>query len=209
MGMYTADVAYNLVFYQRDAAFESFSAAKLVANELGFGDIYVDNLIARYEEEDFSIDSMLIQFEKGLARLNLGNTNTDRIRIILGFVAGNYIQKQYQIHSIIQSYKNKDITDDLRLLLAKEFVIVALHQQEALDVLLLEIEKNQYADDPGYFLEEFHKLRAIYENLIPLKDNIDDLTPQDIFQSLYFDELYLQIKTMRTSLASHIDKEFF
>ncbi len=47
MGVYTADVVYQLAFSNREEAFESYTSAQLIANELGFGDIYVDNLLSR------------------------------------------------------------------------------------------------------------------------------------------------------------------
>ncbi len=202
MGMYSADIAYSIVFYQRDIAFESFSAAKIIANELGVGDVYVDNLFARYEDEKFSIDSMLAEFDKGLSGFNSEDTDIDRLRIIIGFIVGNYIEKQYHIQSTIQSYKNKDIDDDLKLLLAKEFIIVALNQEEALDAIISSIEKNQYSDDTGYLYEKFKNLSASYSLVLPLKDKLDDLSAADVFQNPQFDDLYMQIKTMRDEIAA-------
>lgn len=207
MGMYSADIGYHLVFYNRDNSFESFSAAKLIANELGFGDVYVDNLFARYEDENFSIDSMLVDFDKGLERLNTDETDTDRLRTIIGFIIGNYIEKQYQIHATIQSYKTRDIPDDDKLLLAKEFIIVALNQEEALDELLLSIEKNQYADDPGYLYKKFSTLKSSYTHVIPLKEKLDELSPEDVFQNPQFDEIFLQIKEMRDEFALHVETQ--
>jgi hypothetical protein len=207
LGIYSADIAYNLVFYQRNAAFESFSAAKIIANELGFGDVYVDNLFARYEEEDFSVDSMLIEFDKGLSRFNPEDTDVDRLRIIIGFIIGNYIEKQYQYHATIQSYKEKDISDDLKLLLAKEFILVALNQEASLDAILLSIEKNQYADDPGYFYQKFSDLKNTYNKVLPLKEKLENLSPKDVFQNPQFDELYFQIKAMRDEFALSVEKE--
>jgi len=207
MGMYSADIAYNLVFYQRDLAFESFSAAKIIANELGFGDVYVENVFARYEDENFSIDSMLIEFDKGLSRFNPEDTDIDRLRIIIGFFVGNYIEKQFQYHSTIQSYKEKDISDELKLLLAKEFIYVALNQEETLDAILLSIKKNQYDDDPGYFYEKFNTLKTSYNKVLPLKEKLEDLSPEDVFQNPQFDELYFQIKALREEIASSVEKE--
>ena len=207
MGMYSADIAYNLVFDQRDIAFESFSAAKILANELGVGDVYVENLFARYEEEDFSVDSMLIEFDNGLSRFNPEDSDIDRLRIIIGFIIGNYIEKQYQYHSTIQSYKEKDISDELKLLLAKEFIYVALNQEEALDAILLSIKKNQYEDDPGYLYEKISTLKSSYNKVLPLKEKLENLSPEEVFQNPQFDELFIQIKAMREEIASAVEKE--
>lgn len=207
MGMYTADIGYNLVFYQRDNSFESFSAAKIIANELGFGDVYVENIFSRYEDNDFTLDSMLIEFDKGLSRFNTEESDTDRLRIIIGFIIGNYLEKQYHIHSTIQSYKEKDISDDLKLLLAQEFIYVALNQKAALDAVLLSIEKNQYADDPGYLYKKFTDLNTAYKELLPLQEKIENLAPEDVFQNPQFDELYFQIKDMREDFALTVENE--
>ena len=59
MGIYSADIAYHLVFYQRDKAFESFSAAKVIANELGLGDVFVDNF---FNSIDFGLHSGVLNF---------------------------------------------------------------------------------------------------------------------------------------------------
>lgn len=205
MGMYTADVSYHLAFLNRDAAFESYTAAQLIANELGFGGEYHDNLLSRHESDTFSIDAMLDVLDNSLSEMNTNYSESDRTRILVGFIAANYIEKQYQIHATIQSYKDKDIDDKLKLQLSKEFVLTALSQQEALNSLIEIIHKNKYAEDKGILLAELLLVRNTFSNLAPLKEKVDVLSPADVFENEDFDAMFNQIAFIRSSLAQTIE----
>ena len=207
MGVYTADVVYHLAFSNREAAFESYTSAQLIANELGFGDIYVSNLLSRHESNDFSIDSMIVGLDAALVKVNEEYTDTDRIRILLVFMAANYIERGYYIHETIQSYKNKDIEPEEKVLLAKEFIVVTLSQEQAINTLIDLVEKNSYADDEGHLLQELKVLRDIFSKIAPLNEKIDDLSAADIFENPDFDAMDMQLKKIRNFLTSVIEDE--
>lgn len=205
MGIYTADVVYHLAFSNSKEAFESYTAAQLIANELGFGDVYVTNLLKRHETEEFSIDSMIVELDKALVRINEEYTDTDRIRILLVFMGANYIEKQYYIHATVNSYKSKQIEPEEKLLLAKEFIFLTLSQEQSINTLIELIEKNSYKEDTGYILNELKVLREIYAKISPLKENMDNLTASDIFENPDFDEMFAQLKKIRDYLTTGIN----
>lgn len=207
MGVYTADVAYHLAFSNREAAFESYTSAQLIANELGFGDIYVSNLLSRHESNDFSIDSMIVGLDAALVKVNEEYTDTDRVRILLVFLAANYIERGYYIHETIQSYKNRAIDPEEKVLLAKEFITLALSQEKAINTLIDLIEKNSYDDDKGILLEELKVLQDIFSKIAPLIEKVDDLSAADIFENTYFDAMYIQLKKIRDYLTFDVEIE--
>jgi hypothetical protein len=205
MGLYTADVVYELAFSKKEDAFESYTSAQLIANELGMGDIYVTNLISRYESTEFSIDSMITEMDRALTRINKNLTDTDRTRLLLAYMTGNYIEKQYYIHATIQSYKTQSIEPQQKLLLAKEFILITLSQEQSIHVLIDLIEKNSYATDKGYFLAELKVLRDDFTKIAPLSANIDELTPADIFENPDFDAVFNQLETIRAMITEGIN----
>jgi hypothetical protein len=205
MGIYTADVVYHLVFLNRDDAFESYTSAQLIANELGFGGIYVSNLLSRHESHDFSIDSMIVELDQALIEINEEYTQTDRIRILLVFMAANYIEKQYHIHATVNSYKTKEIDPEEKLLLAQEFIYVILSQEQSINTLIDLIEKNSYEEDTGYTLNELKELREIYSQISPLNEKIDELVAADIFENPDIYAMYIQLKKIRDYLTTGID----
>lgn len=205
MGIYTADVVYHLAFSDKEEGFESYTSAQLIANELGFGEIYVTNLLSRHESDDFSIDSMIVELDQALIKVNEEYTDTDRIRILLVFMAANYIEKQYYIHATINSYKSKQVEPEEKLLLAKEFIYVTLSQEQSINTLIDLIEKNMYEEDTGYTLEQLKILREIYSRISPMKENLDALTAADIFENPDFTAMYSQLQKIREYLTSGID----
>jgi hypothetical protein len=205
MGIYTADVVYHLAFSDREEAFESYTSAQLIANELGFGDVYVSNLLSRHESDEFSIDSMITELDQALIKVNEEYTDTDRIRILLVFMAANYIEKQYYIQATVNSYKKKEIEPEEKLLLAKEFIYITLSQEESINTLIDLIEKNSYEDDNSYLLDEIKKLREIYAKISPLKDKEGELTAADIFENPDFDAFYAQLQKIRNYLTTGIE----
>jgi len=206
MGIYSADVVYHLAFLNRDQAFESYTAAQLIANELGFGDIYVTNLLSRHESEDFSIDSMIYEVDQALIKVDKSYSATDRARILLVFLAANYIEKQYYIHATVQAYKNKNAEPDKKIRLAKEFVLMTLSQEKAINTLIDLIEKNKYAEDSGYLLGELKVLRDNFARIAPLKERIDDLSPADIFENPDFDAMFAQLQLIRNYFTTNMEK---
>lgn len=205
MGIYTADVVYHLAFSNKEEAFESYTAAQLIANELGFGEVYVTNLLERHESEEFSIDSMIVELDDALVSVNEKYSDTDRLRILLTFMGANYIEKQYYIHATVNSYKSKEIEPEEKLLLAKEFVYVTLSQEQSINSLIELIEKHSYEEDTGYLLMEIKVLRENYTRISPLKENIDKLTAANIFENPDFDAIYLQLLKIRGYLTEGIE----
>ena len=205
MGIYTADVLYHLAFSDREEAFESYTSAQLIANELGFGDIYVTNLISRHETDEFSIDSMIVELNQALIKVNNKYTDTDRVRILLVFLASNYIERQYYIYATINSYKSKQIEPEKKLLLAKEFIYMTLSQEKSINTLIDLIEKNSYEEDTGYLLQEIKALREIYAQIAPMKRNVNTISAADIFDNPNFDAMYTQLQNIRNYLTKGID----
>ncbi len=206
MGMYMADVVYHGAFMNDDAAFESYSAGQLIANELGFGDVFVENIISRYESDTFRPEGMLDEIDRAMLKFDETYSSSDRARVLVGFIAGNYIEKLYQIHATLQNFKSKDVDDEYRLILAKEFVLAALSQHKPIDKLIEMIEQNQYRDDPGLFLMQLKQIRDTYTRLEPLDDNIETLTAEKVFQNEDFNLLFDQITEIRQLVLQQLNE---
>jgi hypothetical protein len=148
---------------------------------------------------------MIIELDQALIKINEEYTDTDRIRILLVFMAANYIEKQYYIHATVNSYKSKQIEPEEKLLLAKEFIIITLSQERSINTLIDLVEKNSYEEDTGYLLKEIKVLREIYLQIAPLNDRVEELSAEDIFENPDFNTFYSQLQKIRGYLTAGIN----
>jgi hypothetical protein len=149
---------------------------------------------------------MIYEVDQALIKVDKSYSATDRARILLVFLAANYIEKQYYIHATVQAYKNKNAEPDKKIRLAKEFVLMTLSQEKAINTLIDLIEKNKYAEDSGYLLGELKVLRDNFARIAPLKERIDDLSPADIFENPDFDAMFAQLQLIRNYFTTNMEK---
>jgi hypothetical protein len=147
---------------------------------------------------------MIIELDQALIKVNEEYTDTDRIRILLVFMGANYIEKQYYIQATVNSYKSKQIEPEEKLLLAKEFILVTLSQEQSINALIELIEKNSYVEDTGYLLQEIKILREIYTKISPLNESAE-ITAGSIFENPDFDAMFTQLQKIRNYLTEGID----
>jgi hypothetical protein len=148
---------------------------------------------------------MIIEIDRALAKVNEEYTDTDRLRIILAFTAANYIEKGYYIHATLQSYKDKEIDPSKKILLAKEFILVILSQEQAINTLIDLVEKNSYAEDKGLFLKELKVLREEFSRIAPLNEKVDELMAADVFENSDFDAMYSQLQKIRGLITTGVE----
>lgn len=206
MGVYVADVVYHGAFRNKHAAFDSYTAGQLIANEIGIGDVFVENFISRHESDTFKPDQMLREIDIAISKFNEEFSSTDRARILIAFLAGNYVEKLYQVHATIQNYKARDLEDEERLLLSREFVLIALSQEKALNTLISLIEKNSYEEDPGLFFNKLMEISKTMENITPLRDQMNELSPDQVFANEDFDTIFAQFSDIRTIITNQVEQ---
>jgi hypothetical protein len=169
-------------------------AAKSLAAELGFVDIFDQVVIKRVEEGLTSQDSVFNQIDNALEKMGSTYTESDKLRIYGTLLTGNYIEK---VHIVMGTLFDSelDLPEETRLLLNRELLIILMRQLQSLEQLVAMVETYETIDDPGFLSSELKTMRDIYNSFDLSADNLANLTPDQVFRNERLVEL-----------RSHLDK---
>ncbi|HBH49994.1 MAG TPA: hypothetical protein DDX98_15215 [Bacteroidales bacterium] len=177
-GVFSADALYHAAFGNNDAGFESYTSAQVMANQLGIGPFYVENLLLRREDTGLTEeDSLLFKFDEVLAEFDTTLPNDKRFRIISSYLIGNITEKLYLIDQSIASLEGMKVADITNQ--GKFLYDLRISEKKTIDLFVSIF--NKYAVNKGNKLHtELMVLQALYEELY--KKGLPDYKPDDIYQ---------------------------
>ena len=182
IGIYMADAIYQYIYDETDAAYLSWMAAKSLAAELGFVNIFDQVVIKRIEEGLTQQDSLFNQIDNALEQMGSAYTESDKLRIYTTLLTGNYIEK---VHIVMGSLLDSDLDlpDETRLLLNREMLLILIRQLQSLNQLIDLIEQHETIDDPGFLSSELKAMRDIFNSFDLSVDNLANITPDQVFKN--------------------------
>lgn len=162
-GSYTADALYHYAFNNSDAAFESYTAAQILANHLEFGPLYAGHYFDHMSEIDtVSREKVLMEFDNVLKQVDSTLTQFDRHQLKLAYLIGNSIEKLYLIDQALQSVEaNEEGNISLE---ANQLLHIFLNQEYALKNLVELVDQYKEKED-GPFFKQLLALYSLYYNL--------------------------------------------
>lgn len=175
-GIYSADALYHAAFNKDDASFESYTAAQILANELGIGPYYVESLLKRDDDGITEADSLIFKFNAALAESDTSLSDNKRIRIISSYLLGNIIEKLYLVNKGVATLENKPITEISKQ--AQYLFQLLIAEEETVDLFVQLLDK--YSKEPGNQLHiEMITLQSLYKALSA--KGIPNYLPTDLF----------------------------
>ena len=176
-GVFSADAIYHSAFGNSDAAFESYTSAQELANFVGIGPYYVENLLKRAEQGLTEADSLLYKFDKVLSDVDTTLNEEKRMRIIASYLIGNLIEKMYLVDKGVQSLEGKklvDISDE-----AKTLYKYLILEKKSVDMFVDIIDR--YAVNKGNPLYvEMVSLQTVFEEFYNSEQ--PEYKPDDIYK---------------------------
>lgn len=167
-GSYTADALYHYAFNNSDAAFESYTAAQILANHLEIGPLYAGSYFDRVDGLEYKgRENVLIEFDNVLQQVDSTLSQHERHQIKLAFMLGNSIEKLYLVDQALQSVE-ADNSGNISLE-ANQLLHLFLNQEFALKNLVELVDKYKAKEDSPLFKE----LLALYALYYELEDRVE------------------------------------
>lgn len=205
-GIYTADAIYEYTYNETEAAYLSWMAAKSIAADLGFADIFDQVVIKRIEEGLTPKDSLFSQIDNAIEKMGSSYSESDRLRIYTALLTGNYIEKVHIVMGTLLD-TDLDLPDETRLLLNRELLLVLIRQLQSLEQLIDLIEQYETIDDAGFLSLELKKMRDIFNSFDLSADNLAQITPDQIFNNDKINELREHLGKIRMFLITGVPIE--
>jgi hypothetical protein len=126
IGVYSADLEYNLIYNQLDDAKMSASGVRILSAGLGI-ETYLDEALKKSFDESLTEEQRLLMIDEGLknSRLELRNNSNKNSALLI--VTGYYIEQLYQLLQIINNFpedvENRDV------MVAKLYEVVKYHEK--------------------------------------------------------------------------------
>ncbi len=190
-GVYSADALYHAAFSNSDEAFESYTSAQVLANQVGFGPFYVENLLRRREDGVTEADSLLFKMDDFLAEFDSSRTEEERFVIIAAYLMGNLIEKMYLIDAGLAGFegvKISEISDEAKF-------VYRIFSSGGDAILYLTELTRKYGHNPVLTIE----LAKLAELFLTFKNSAQpSYSPDDVFiPSAELKALSDQIKRLR------------
>lgn len=195
IGVYIVDVSYQHVYRQYDGAFNSYTSAKELAKTLGIEDAMWDITFKRQAYEGTKDDAILKQLSEVILKSEELLEKNEKQRVYVALLIGNYVEKLHILLNLITK-GNRNLPEDIRLLLSREIIIVTGKQLSKIDNLLELIEIYKTKDDINFMEEELSAIKEFKAKFIREVD-IARLTPDAIFNNPLIYEIYESVKKMR------------
>jgi hypothetical protein len=162
MGVYVADLEYNLIYNQLDDAKLSASGISVLGAGLGI-ETHLDDALKKSFDESLTEEQRVLMIDEGLknSRLDL-RSNSDKNSALL-IVTGYYIEQLYQLLQIINNFP-EDV-ENREIMVAKLYEVVK-NNDESLGNLIKEIS-NVSSWSPAYkgFLSDLERLQLAIEGM--------------------------------------------
>jgi hypothetical protein len=195
IGVYIVDASYQHVYSEYDGAFNSYASAQELSKTLGIEDAMWDLTFKRQAFAGTKDDEILDQLAQVILKSEELLGKNERPRVYVALLIGNYIEKMHILMNLLTK-GNMEISEDIRLFLAREVIIVTGKQLSKIDTLLELIEVYQSKDDVGFMAKELNELKGFSTKFFVEKD-IAKLTPDDVFNNPLIYEMYTSVKKMR------------
>lgn len=205
-GIYTADAIYQYIFKETEGAYLSWMAAKSIAADLGFAEIFDQIVIKRVEQGLTPQDSLFNQIDLALEKMGSTYTEADRLRMYTTLVTGNYVEKLHIVMGTLFD-SNMDLPEETRLLLNREMLLILIKQLRSLEKLIALIEEHETIDDPGYLSYELKSIRDIFNAFDLSDDNLAHLTPDMVFRNEKINELREHVGRIRVYAITGVPLE--
>jgi hypothetical protein len=103
IGVYSADLEYNLIYNRFDDAKLSAAAIRILSKSLGI-EANLDEALVKSFDKSITEEQRLLLIDKGLknSRMDLRNNNNENTALLI--VTGYYIEQLYQLLQIINNY---------------------------------------------------------------------------------------------------------
>ena len=197
-GMFSADALYHSAFLNSDAAFESYTSAQVLANFLGIGPFYVENLLKRNKEDLTEADSILYNFDKVLAEFDTAYSQEERFRIITSYLIGNLIEKLYLLNEGVKSLEGMPVTEITQ---QARFIFKSLElSSTSVDMFVAILDK--YSQNKGNPLHvEFITLQSLYQELE--QKGVPNYKPGDTYEPTEeMKNISLQVEKIRNQIIA-------
>lgn len=205
-GIYTADAIYEYTYNETEAAYLSWMAAKSIAADLGFVDIFDQVVIKRIEEGLTPKDSLFNQIDDAIEKMGSTYSESDKLRMYTALLTGNYIERVHIVMSTLLD-TDLDLPDETKLLLNRELLLILIRQLQSLEQLIALIEQYETIDDPGFLSSELKKMRDIFNSFDLSADNLAHITPDQIYKNEKINELREHLGKIRAYAITGIPIE--
>ncbi len=198
MGVYIGDIGYISAFEKGIETVEPyFKSARVLADKLGIERAFDKALLERYDEK-MAEDSTKMIIEKAMNdthEMLISNNSYKQSVLIL---TGAYIERLYQVTSLIDSYPKDILKKDDRFLILRPLIMTVLKQEKSLAELIRLYETVTKDDN---YLTKLKGLKEVYNNL-KIEEQIENNDAHLIFNDAHLSEITKLVSELRELIVN-------
>jgi hypothetical protein len=204
MGVYMADGLYQFAYNEYTDGYNSITAARNIADNLGIGAAFDNLVMDRYNDTTVYADSLLASVGRSIAESKVLLNKEDKMQVFTGAIGGNYIEKLYILFNIIFEY-NIELPEDAKLTILREVLLTTNTFLKKLPDVISLVESVKKETDPGTILDKLKEIEALRQQL-KFRDEYGKLTPAMIFENQGLLDMYKKIKEVRGLIVTVPEK---
>ncbi len=202
IGVYLGDMLYAMTTSgKREDAYPIYGAVMELAKNFGLTDEFPKLIIERYENEDVSVDSVLIMLQNALDNSEKKLSKSDKSEFYTYMILGNYIEKLYIVSSLIEKPNNKDIPDEVNYMLKRNLLLLIGKQSEPLEKLLAILSNHIDNSSEVVVLDDIKELIKNYKDIGEKNETLLKLEPAELYQAKEVVAIFKQIKKVRNRIT--------
>ena len=165
-------------------------------------DDFLKIMLERYENENVSVDSVLIVLDNALSNSKKKLSENQKSEFYAFMLLGNYIEKLYIVSSIVKRPKRANVPEAAVAQLKRNMLLLMGKQGAPLEELLGLLEG--YSDDASHVvsLDEIKELINRYKTIAAQRENILKLEPAEIYKAKEILAIHEQIEIIRNRIVN-------
>ena len=136
LGVYAADLGYLSVYDKTQDAINYLTTMKSLADHLGVASAYDENLIARFESNLGTKDSLEFIINEGVENADELLKSEDRSQAAALMTTGSFVEGLYVATQLIETYPENVLSEEQRFTILTPLIVVVLQQENSLGDLI-------------------------------------------------------------------------
>lgn len=197
MGVYLADMIYGIGAKSLKAN-ESFGAVMELSRKLGLEEQFTQLIIDRINSKEITATQASLLMNDVLKGSDKEFSESQRTEIFNFILYGNYIEKLYQISSVLRKAEMSDLPESAKANLNRTLLVLMAKQGKPLSDL------SKLMVDYSSTLVAHRDIRSLlksYESLAANALEIVKLPPAEIYNHKTIKDIHKQVGTIRTRIV--------